>query len=154
MARVLCTRSLRGARKPPLPPSRSRVVAGSGGGLCTTAKGGDALADMPEPGQVRPVGRDGYSDAANGLGDLAGHFDEQGVPRAQTTSAERVSLAAAGGIAMALLAGQRFHGYGRIRHRNAITRRVVLRGQGGRIGDHTTKSDEKVQSRFAFGSVS
>ncbi len=146
-AMVLCTRSLRNAHKTPLPPSRSRVVARSGGGLCTTAKGGDALADMPEPGQVGPVGREGDSDAANGLGDLAGHLDEEGVPRAQTTSAERIALAAAGVIAMALLAGQRFHGYGRIRHRNAITRRVVLRGQGGRIGDQTTKSDEKIQSR-------
>ena len=115
--------------------------------MCTTAKGGDALANMPEPGQVRPVGREGDSDTANGLGDLASHFDEQGVPRAQTTLSERIALAAAGGIAMALLAGQRFHGHGRIRHRNAITRRGVLRSQGERIGDHATKSDEKIQSR-------
>ena len=141
---VLCPRSLRRAHKTPLPPSRLRVVAESGGGLYATANGGNALANMLEPGQVRPVGRDGDSDAANGLGDLAGHFDEQGVPRAQTTLSERIALAAAGVVAMTLLAGQRFHGYGRIRHRNAIARRVVPRGQGGWIGDHATKSDEKI----------
>lgn len=92
-----------------------------------------------------PVGRDGDEDAAGGLRDLAGHFDQARSPSFDVALAERILLAASRVVATPFASGQGFDGRGGVGHGHRIRIGVVLARQRRWVGHNGAKLDEEVQ---------